>query len=82
MLLGPKDSGLAILPAQKPVLPMPFEMLPCRPVGRIGRQGFLGQGAVFGEFEEAEQEQGLEQGGASGAVDVPRTTAQALKSLT
>jgi hypothetical protein len=38
-------------------------------VGRIGRQGFLDQGAGFGEFEVAEEEQGFVRGGASGAVD-------------
>jgi hypothetical protein len=33
------------------------------------RKGLLGQAAFFGEFEEAEEEQGFVRGGASGAVD-------------
>jgi hypothetical protein len=33
------------------------------------RQGFPGEGAFFGEFEEAEEEKGFVRGGASGAVD-------------
>jgi len=33
------------------------------------RQDLTGEGAFFGEFEEAEEEKGFMRGGASGAVD-------------